>query len=74
MENFKKKIDEIIEKIKNDKDFAKKFKAEPVKALEEISGIDIPEDKIDEIITAIQAKINIDKIDNALDKLKGLFK
>lgn len=74
MEDFKKKIDEIIDKIKNDKDFAKKFKAEPVKALEEISGIDIPEDKIDEIITAIQAKINIDKIDNALDKLKGLFK
>ena len=74
MEDFKKKIDEIIDKINNDKDFAKKFKAEPVKALEEISGIDIPEDKIDEIITAIQAKINIDKVDNALDKLKGLFK
>ena len=74
MKNLKKKIEEIIDKIKNDKEFAKKFKKDPVKALEDVSGIDIPEDKIEEVITAVQAKVKIDKVDDALDKLKGLFK
>lgn len=74
MKNLKKKIEEIIDKIKNDKEFAKKFKKNPVKALEDVSGIDIPQDKIEEVITAVQAKVKIDKVDDALDKLKGLFK
>lgn len=74
MKELKKKIEEIVDKIKNDKDFAKKFKKDPVKALEDATGIDIPEDKIEEVITAVQAKVKIDKVDDALDKLKGLFK
>lgn len=74
MKDLKKKIEEIIDKIKNDKDFAKNFKEDPVKALEDATGIDIPEDKIEEVITAVQAKVKIDKVDDALDKLKGLFK
>ena len=64
MKELKKKIEEIVDKIKNDKDFAKKFKKDPVKAL----------DKIEEVITAVQAKVKIEKVDDALDKLKGLFK
>ncbi len=74
MKELKKKIEEIVDKIKNDKDFAKKFKKDPVKALEDATGIDIPEDKIEEVITAVQAKVKIEKVDDALDKLKGLFK
>lgn len=72
MDFLKEKIDEIVEKIKNDKDFAKKFKEDPVKALEEVSGIDLPEDKINDLITAVKAKIKIDD-SNVLGKLKGLF-
>ena len=74
MKDLKTKIEEIVEKIKNDKDFAKKFKADPVKALEDVSGIDIPEDKIEEIITMVQAKIKIDKVDDVLDNIKDLLK
>lgn len=72
MDFLKEKIDEIVEKIKNDKDFAKKFQEDPVKALEEVSGLDLPEDKINELITAVKAKIKIDD-SNVLGKLKGLF-
>lgn len=72
MDFLKEKIDEIVEKIKNDKDFAKKFKEDPVKALEEVSGIDLPEDKINDLITVVKAKIKIDD-SNVLGKLKGLF-
>lgn len=72
MDNIKEKIEEIVNKIKNDKDFAKKFKEEPIKALESVIGIDLPDDKINEIITAVKAKIKLDDI-NIVDKIKGLF-
>lgn len=72
MDFLKKKIDEIVEKVKNDKDFAKKFKEDPVKAVEEVSGIDLPEDKINDIITAVKAKIKLDDSE-IFGKIKGLF-
>lgn len=72
MENIKEKIEEIVNKVKSDKNFASKFKEEPVKALEEVIGVDLPDDKINEIITAVKAKINLDD-SKILDKIKGFF-
>lgn len=73
MENIKEKIEEIVNKIKSDKDFAKKFKEEPIKALEEVIGIDLPDDKINEIIEAVKAKITIENGKKVIGKIKGLF-
>ena len=72
MENIKEKIEEIVNKIKSDKDFAKKFKEEPIKALEEVIGIDLPDDKINGIIDAVEAKINLSN-GGIMNAIKGLF-
>jgi len=72
MDFLKEKIEEIVEKVKDDKDFAKKFQNEPVKALEDVIGVDLPDDKINEIIMAVKAKIKLDD-SKILGKLKGLF-
>ena len=72
MENIKKKIEEIVNKVKCDPDFAKKFQEEPIKALEGVIGVDLPDDKINEVITAVKAKIKLDD-SNILGKIKGLF-
>ena len=72
MENLKEKIEEIVEKVKNDPSFAKKFQEEPVKALEEIMGIDLPDDQINNIIDTVKAKINLDE-SGILGKIKDLF-
>ena len=72
MENIKEKIEEIVNKVKSDKDFAKKFQEEPVKALEEVIGVDLPDDKINEIINTIKTKIKLDD-SKIVDKIKGLF-
>ena len=73
MDNIKEKIEEIVDKIKNDKDFASKFKEEPIKALEEVIGIDLPDDKINDIIDAVKAKITIEDGKKIIGKIKGLF-
>ena len=62
--DFKDKIQEIIKKISTDKDFKKKFDKTPVKAIEEVIGIDLPDEKLDAIITMVKAK-------GALESLTG---
>lgn len=67
---LKEKIEELWEKITADDGVLEQFKAEPVKTVEELLGIDLPDEKIKEIVAAIKAKIDFDKIDDALDALK----
>jgi len=72
MENIKEKIEEVVNKVKNDPDFAKKFQEEPVKAIEGLIGVDLPDDKITEVVNTIKAKVNFDN-SGIGDKLKGFF-
>lgn len=74
------KIDEIVEKIKNDKTIAAKFKKDPVSTVEDLIGIDLPNDQIEKVVDGIKAKIALDKIDldnidlgKVGDVLGGLF-
>lgn len=75
--DIKAKIEELVEKVKSDKDFAAKFKADPIKAVEGVLGVDLPDDKINDIIDGVKAKINLDDLGDKLggiaDKIGGLF-
>lgn len=70
---LKEKAEEIIEKIKSDKDIAAKFQKDPVSTVESLLGVDLPNDQIEALVDFIKAKIDLDKIGNALGGLKGLF-
>ena len=70
---LKEKAEEIIEKIKSDKDIAAKFQKDPISTVESLLGVDLPNDQIEGLVDFIKAKIDLDKIGNALGGLKGLF-
>lgn len=72
-EQLKDKIDQIVDKIKNDKDIAAKFQKDPIGTVEGLIGIDLPNDQIESLVDAIKAKVNLDKVENALGGLKGLL-
>lgn len=74
MDKVKEKINEIVDKVKNDKDFAAKFKKDPIKAVESVIGVDLPDDQIMKIVDGVKAKIQVDNAGDAVNKLKGLFK
>ena len=61
--DIKAKIDEIVEKVKNDKTIGAKFAKDPIATIEELIGIDLPNDQIEKIVDGIKAKIALDKID-----------
>ncbi|MEW4411923.1 hypothetical protein [Clostridium sp. AN503] len=74
MENdFKELIEEVIKKIKNDPQLLEKFNDDPVKALEDITGKDLPDQMIEPLIAGVNAKIGADELGYALGKLANLF-
>ena len=54
-------MDEILEKVKGDDAFIAKFKENPVKAVEEFTGKDLPDEQIKGIAEGLKAKIVLDK-------------
>ena len=72
-ELLKDKLDEIVDKIKNDKNIAAKFQKDPIGTVEGLIGVDLPDDQIKALVDAVKAKINLDKMGDALGGLKGLF-
>ncbi len=70
---LKEKAEELIEKIKKDKNIAAKFQKDPIATVEELLGVDLPNDQIMAVAEFIKAKIDLDKLGNALGGLKGLF-
>ena len=66
MTEIKAKVDELVKKIQCDEALKAQFKENPVKAVEGMLGVDLPEEKLEPIVAGIKAKLN-------LDALGGLF-
>ena len=75
--DFKKEIQEkigaLVEKVKSDKGIAAKFQKDPIATVEELLGIDLPNDQIEKGVDMIKAKINVEKISGALGGIGKLF-
>lgn len=71
--DIKEKIEELVEKIKNDKNILAKFEKNPTSVIEDLIGIDLPDDQINDLVNAIKAKLSLDKLGDALGGLGGLF-
>ncbi|MBQ9808995.1 MAG: hypothetical protein IJM55_09035 [Ruminococcus sp.] len=63
--DIKEKIEEIADKVKGDKDLQKNLTKNPVKAVEGVTGIDLPDDKINKVVDAVK-----DKAGDVIDKFK----
>ena len=71
--DIKEKIEDLVEKIQKNPAMLKKFKTDPVKVVEELVGIDLPDEMIEKVVDGIKAKITADKVGDALGALGGLF-
>lgn len=71
--DIKEKIEDLVEKIQKNPTLLKKFNTEPVKVVEELVGIDLPDEMIEKVVDGVKAKITLDKVGDALDVLGGLF-
>ncbi len=68
---LKEKIDPIVEKIKTDKEIAAKFQKDPISTVEELLGIDLPNDQLEALVEAVKTKVNLDNLAGGLGNLAG---
>ncbi len=69
--DIKAKAAELIDKIKEDPALLNQFRENPVKVVESIIGMDLPDDQIKQLAELIKAKIDLDKVGNLLGGLFG---
>ena len=69
--DIKAKIEELTKKITSDKSIMENFKTNPIKTVEGLIGVDLPDDQVSKIVEGIKAKISLDKVGGALGGLFG---
>ncbi len=71
--DIKKKIEELVERIKSDDALIAKFQKDPVSAVEELLGVDLPNDQLESIVEGVKAKIKLDDIGGKLGGLGDML-
>ena len=71
--DIKMKVDEIVEKIKSDDALRAKFTTNPVGAVEDLVGVDLPDDQINQVVSGVTAKLSGGALGDIAGKIGGLF-
>lgn len=72
--DIKEQINKIVEDISRNPNIKEQFEKEPVKVIEKVIGVDLPDDVVMKIIDGVKAKLTIDGVSKATDALKDMFK
>lgn len=71
--DIKEKISDVVEKLTSDKELKEKFEKNPVRVIEELLGVDLPDEMVEKVIDGVKAKLTVDSISDVADRLKNLF-
>lgn len=71
--DVKEQIKKAVDSISKDKKLQEQFQKDPVKAVESVLGIDLPDDVIKQVAQGVKAKLTADNVSGAVDTIKGLF-
>ena len=70
---IKEQIEKMAKKVLEDEDLMKQFKKDPIKAVEKILGVDLPDDIIEKVVAGVKAQITADTAQDVMGALKKLF-
>lgn len=71
--DVKAKIEELTAKLQKDPNFLKSFQKDPVKTLEDLTGVNLPDEQLQPLVTGIKAKLAASGLGDKLGGLKKLF-
>lgn len=58
IKEFIDKVEDIIKDLKENEELQEKFEHEPVKTIEELTGLNLPDEKVEKAIEFVKAKID----------------
>ena len=73
MSDVKSIVEQIVKKLQGNQDLLTKFKSDPVKTIEGLSGIDIPDNIEDEVVKGVKAALASGKLSGIAGAVKKLF-
>ena len=73
MDMMKDKVTEVVEAIMKSSSLKEQFEKEPVKAIESVLGVDLPDELIEMVIARVKSNLTPDDITKVTDVLKKLF-
>lgn len=71
--DIKARVEDLAEQIRKNPALLKEFRESPVKAVEAIVGMDLPDAQINQLAELVKAKLDLDKAGDLLKGLGGLF-
>lgn len=71
--DIKEKIEGIVEKVTKDKSLMEKFQKNPTKTVEDLVGVDLPDDVVEKVVEGVKGKISVDKLSGVAESIKKLF-
>lgn len=71
--DIKAKIEELVSKFQKDPSLLKRFQQDPVKTLEELTGVNLPEEQLQPLVAGVKAKLAAADLGGKLEGLKNLF-
>ena len=70
--DIKEIITSLVEEIKNNQELMKDFEKEPVKVVEKMLKVDLPDELVEKVIDGVKAKMTLDKADGLIDNVSDV--
>lgn len=71
--DVKAKVEELVGKLRKDPAALKSFQDDPIKTVEKLTGVDLPDEQLKPLVAGIKAKLAAAGLGGKLDGLKNLF-
>ena len=71
--DIKAKIEEIVKKLLSDKNLMAKFERNPASVIEQLVGVDLPDQQVNQLVEGIKARIKLDQVGDVLGGIGKLF-
>lgn len=71
--DIKEQIEKVLGELTKNAKLKSLFDGDPVKAVEKILGVDLPDELIDGIVKGVKAKLTADTLKDAAGFIKKLF-
>lgn len=70
--DIKEIIENIVEEITKNENLKEDFEKEPVKVIERVVGVDLPDELLEKVIDGVKAKITVEQVADAVEAVSDL--
>ena len=68
--DVKEKIEEAVQKLQKDPALLKRFQSDPVKTVETLLGVDLPDDQLQPLVAGVKTRLAASDLGGKLEGLK----